>query len=213
MHVDTTDFVDELAAGAAAGKVRGAGRTRLIHAAAVVIDESGYVAASVAAIAERAGMATGALYRHFPSKADLFVELFRRAADHQLDAMRRAAAGHERWLDKLDAVIGSYAASALARPRLAWALVYEPVDPLVDAERLTSRRRYCDEMAALIRLAIDAGELPDQDPAVSAAGIVGALAEALANPLSTAPADELPHEELVQPITRFCRRALGAPVS
>jgi AcrR family transcriptional regulator len=43
-------------------------RERLLHAARELIDEGGYGATSVLAIAERAGVATGTLYRHFPSK-------------------------------------------------------------------------------------------------------------------------------------------------
>src|SRR5260370_41199239 len=45
-------------------------RDRLLHPRA-----RGYAAASVQAIAERCGVAAGTLYQHFPSKADLFVEL------------------------------------------------------------------------------------------------------------------------------------------
>jgi AcrR family transcriptional regulator len=47
-------------------------RDRLLHPRA-----RGYAAASAQAIAERCGVAAGTLYRHFPSKADLFVELVR----------------------------------------------------------------------------------------------------------------------------------------
>ena len=43
-----------------------------------------------------------------------------------------------------------------ASPRLAWALIAEPVDPLVDAERLAYRERY----AALIAEQLRAGSPP-----------------------------------------------------
>ena len=66
-------------------------RTRLLRAGVEVLEAGGYAAASVAAIAERAGVATGTLYRHFPSKADLFVELFRAIGDAELAAMQEAA--------------------------------------------------------------------------------------------------------------------------
>jgi AcrR family transcriptional regulator len=52
-------------------------RERLLSAAVELLEEGGYAAASVAAIAERGGVSAGALYRHFPSKAELFVEVFR----------------------------------------------------------------------------------------------------------------------------------------
>ena len=44
--------------------------------------------ASVIAIAERAGVAAGTLYRHFSSKEELFVEVFRLVGDRELQAIR-----------------------------------------------------------------------------------------------------------------------------
>ena len=39
-------------------------------------------------------------------------------------------------------MLATFARRALRNPRLAWALIAEPVDPLVDAERLAYRERY-----------------------------------------------------------------------
>ncbi len=212
MRQITPELLGALSAEAEAAAKRGATtRARLVQAAAEVIERRGYGGASVAAIAERAGMATGALYRHFPSKADLFVELFRHAAHHQLDMKRAAAAQHTTFIDKLDAVLTSYAANALANRRLTWALVYEPVDALVDAERLACRRRYCENMATLVEGAIAGGEIPDQNAYVTAAAIVGALAEALVGPLSPVATRRVDEAALVSGILDFCRRAVGAP--
>src|SRR4051794_25241391 len=80
-------------------------RTRLLRAGGEVLESGGYAAASVAAIAERAGVATGTLYRHFPSKADLFVELFRAIGDAELAAMQEAAGSMRTAAAELDAVI------------------------------------------------------------------------------------------------------------
>jgi AcrR family transcriptional regulator len=211
----TTELLDALHAELDSGEGgRGAGtRARLLHAGVELVSERGYGGASVAAIAERAGVSTGALYRHFPSKADLFVELFRRTADHELAALRAAAAEHDQYLDRLDAVLTAYASRALATPRLTWALVYEPVDSLVDVERLVYRRRYREEMAELIRLAIAAGNIPDQSPDLAAAAVVGAIAEALVGPISPLPDAPASEAETIDGIVRFCRRALGAPPS
>jgi AcrR family transcriptional regulator len=184
-------------------------RERLVSSAAAVIADGGYTAASVAAIAHRAGLAAGALYYHFPSKADLFVEVFRAAAQDQLAAMQAAAARAGTLAERLESVITTYATSALSNRRLAWALVYEPVDPLVDAERLAYRRRYCDGMAELLRQGINAGSIPAQDVQLSAAAVVGAIAEALVGPLSPVAAQTLPDEQIVRGIVDFCQRAVG----
>jgi AcrR family transcriptional regulator len=189
-------------------------RARLLAAAAELISEGGYGSASVAAIAERAGVSAGALYRHFPSKVDLVLELFRHVAERELEAMHEAGAGAgANYLERLDAVLGTYARRALENRRLSWALVYEPVDPRLDADRLEYRRRYREQLADLIRRAIDAGELPEQSAELSAAAVVGALAEALLNPVSPTGADQTPDAELVASVVAVCRAAVGASQS
>ena len=70
-------------------------RSRIIDAALALISEGGYVSAQIAAVAERARVAVGTVYRHFPSKSDLFAEVFRRASRREVDAMRAGAAATE----------------------------------------------------------------------------------------------------------------------
>jgi AcrR family transcriptional regulator len=186
-------------------------RARLLRAGMEVLEAGGYGAASVAAIAERAGIATGTLYRHFPAKADLFVELFRAIADAELAAMQEAAATTRSAADELDAVITTFAGRALSHPRLAWALVYEPLDPSVDAERMRYRRAYACRMAAFLRERVDGGELPDQDPDTTAAALIGGIVEALVSPLSPVAGGNADPDAVIVALTAFCRRAVGAP--
>jgi AcrR family transcriptional regulator len=185
-------------------------RARLLRAAAEVLEAGGYAAASVVAIADRAGVATGTLYRHFPSKADLFVELFRAIGDAELAAMREAATATRSVAEELDAVIATFAGRAMARPRLAWALVYEPLDPPVDVERVRYRRAYAQRMAAFVRERVEQGELPDQDPDTSAAALIGGIAEALVSPLSPVAGGNADPDAVIVALTAFCRRAVGA---
>src|ERR1039458_5375102 len=91
-----------------------------------LIEEGGYGAASVLAIAERAGVAAGTLYRHFSSKEELFVEVFRAACDRELQAMRVATesmAPSASEVDRLETVLAIFAQRALRRPPPASALV------------------------------------------------------------------------------------------
>lgn len=185
-------------------------RTRLLRAGVEVLEAGGYAAASVAAIAERAGVATGTLYRHFASKADLFVELYRTIGDAELAAMHDAAATTRTAGEELDAVIATFAGRAMARPRLAWALVYEPLDPLVDAERVRYRRSYAEQMAAFVRERVEQGELPDQDPDTTAAALIGGIVEALVSPLSPVAGGNADPDAVIVALTAFCRRAVGA---
>ncbi len=184
-------------------------RQRLVDAARELLEEGGYAAASVQAIADRTGVAAGAMYRHFPSKAELFVEVFRDAARRDLAAVEEAASSQS-CIARLEAAVAAHARGALRHRRLAWALLHEPVDPLVDAERLVYRRTYCRNMAGLLRQAIAAGEIPEQNVEFSAAAVVGAIAEALVGPLSPIAGQMTSEEEIVATLVRFCRRSVGA---
>jgi AcrR family transcriptional regulator len=64
--------------------------TALVEAAKAVFVESG-VEAPVRAIAERAGVGVGTLYRHFPLRSDLISAVFR----HEIDACAEAATAIE----------------------------------------------------------------------------------------------------------------------
>jgi AcrR family transcriptional regulator len=185
-------------------------RSRLLRAGVEVLDAGGYGSASVAAIAERAGVATGTLYRHFASKADLFVELFRAIGDAELAAMQDAASTTRSAGDELDAVIATFAGRAMSRPRLAWALVYEPIDPAVDVERTRYRRAYARRMARFVRECVERGELPDQDPDTTAAALIGGIVEALISPLSPVAGGNADPDAVIAALTDFCRRAVGA---
>jgi AcrR family transcriptional regulator len=185
-------------------------RERLVAAAREVLEQGGYAAASVGAIADRAGVSAGALYRHYASKAELVVEVLRDAARRDLAAVDEAAATGC-CIDRLEAAVATHARRALRRRRLAWALLHEPVDALVDAERLVHRRTYCRHMAGLLRQAIAAGEIPDQNVELAAAAVVGAIAESLCGPLSPVASRIAAEDEIVASLVRFCRRSVGAP--
>jgi AcrR family transcriptional regulator len=185
-------------------------RERLLRAAQEVVEEGGYGAASVIAIAERAGVAAGTMYRHFGSKEELFVELFRSVCDREVQAMRAAAGEDGSHVERLERVFATFAERALRNPRLAWALLAEPVDPLVDAERLAYRRRYGRLVAGTLREAIAAGELPRQNIGLTSAALVGGCGEALVGPLSPMAGDQPSAVEIVRALRSFVRRAVGA---
>lgn len=196
--------------GLGAGSRGDATRERLLQAAVELLEEGGYAVASVAAIAARSGVAAGAMYRHFPSKADLFVEVFGRVAEQELAALYEASAAPGTVVQKLEAIVREYTGNAMERPRLAWALGYEPVDPLVDAERLAYRQTYREHLAQLLRLGITQDELPEQDAELTAASLIGAISEALVGPLSPVRGERVDEKELATAVSSFCRRAIGA---
>jgi len=183
-----------------------AARERIVAAALEQLAEGGYASASMVAVARRAGVATGSVYRHFPSKGDLFAEAFRRASQREVDVL--VALGHRTLPvpERLAAWVEAFVHRALAEPVRAYALIAEPVDPAVEAERLAFRRAYADLFARALRDAMAAGELPEADPELAAAAIVGALAEALLGPLARREADAA---ELTAGLQSFVLSAVG----
>lgn len=169
-----------------------AARERIVAAAHELIAHGGYREASVAAVAQRAGVATGTLYRHFPSKAELFAEVFRRASQREVDAVAAAVAHADTRDARIAAGVETFARRALKGRRLAWALLAEPVDPAVEAERLVFRRAYADIFATVT------------DP-LTATMLVGALGEALVGPLSPVHPD-LDEDALIAQLVAFCVR-------
>jgi AcrR family transcriptional regulator len=186
-------------------------RERLLAAARELIEERGYGSASVAAIADRAGVAAGTLYRHFASKEDLFVEVFRSVCAGEERAMQLAATtrDHGSAAERLQEVLSTFARRALRNRQLAWALIAEPVDPRVDAERLAYRARYAELIADVLEAGIAAGELPAQDARLTAAALVGGCAEALVGPLSPVAGSRAAAADVVAAIRMFAVRAVG----
>ena len=188
-------------------------RDRLLIAAQQLIEEDGYGGASVVAIAERAGVAAGTLYRHFPSKEELFVEVFRSVCAREERAMRAAAAQMPEGsaaAERLQTVLATFARRALSNPRLAWALIAEPVDPRVDAERLAYRERYAALIGESLSTGIAAGELPEQNVELTAAALVGGCGEALVGPLAPVGRRRPDPDEIVAALRTFVARAVGA---
>ena len=185
-------------------------RARIVAAAHALIAEGGYVNAPVAAVARRAGVAVGTVYRHFPSKSELFAEVFREASQREVDAMRAGAAASagDSAAERIAAGTETFARRALAGRRLAWALLAEPVDPAVEAERLHFRHSYRDVIAEIVADGVESGELPEQDPEATAAALVGAIGEAMTGPLSPTANGGDP-EALIASLITFCTRAIG----
>ncbi len=183
-------------------------RERIVTAALAQVAQGGYRSAGVQAVATRAGVATGTVYRHFPSKDDLFAEVFERAARRELAVLWEVADDRARPArERLAAVIEAFARRALAGPVLAYAQIAEPVDARVDEERLRLRRGYRDVFASLVREGIEAGELPAQDVDTAAAGLTGGIGEALVGPLHARSGRR--NEALVASLVQFALNAVS----
>ncbi|WP_024802175.1 TetR/AcrR family transcriptional regulator [Nocardia sp. BMG51109] len=178
----------------------------IVHAAARVLSARGFSGLSMAAVAAEAGVATGTVYKNFLGKSELVTAVFRDVVGREVAAV--AAAGAEgSAVERVSAAVETFAGRALKNPKLAYVLLAEPVDAAVDAERLRFRRAFAETFEAAVAEGVANGQLPAQNPRISATALVGAIGEVLVGPLAEAPQSESVVPELVT----FALRALGLP--
>jgi AcrR family transcriptional regulator len=77
-------------------------------------------AVQIVPVAERAGIAAGAVYRYFPPEDDLVAALVAVIAEQEIAAIRRAAAAAPGRLSALAAAIQAFAVRALRERRPCW---------------------------------------------------------------------------------------------
>jgi AcrR family transcriptional regulator len=179
----------------------------IIAAAHDAASEGGMAAVQIAAVAQRAGIAAGTVYRYFPGKIDLVAALLTEISEREIGAVRAAADVAPGPLSALSAAIMTFAARALRHRRLAYAAIAEPVEAELDAARLTARKALAAEFASLIASAVRGGHLPDQDATLGAAALIGLLIEGLIGPLAPDAAGR--ERAVVQSLALVALRALG----
>ncbi len=184
-------------------------REAILAAARAAAAEGGMVAVHIAPVAERAGIAAGTVYRYFPAKTDLVAALAAAVAAQELAAMRRAAEAAPGPLSALAAAVAACAARMLGSRRLMAALLTDPAEPDIDAARQAFRQLLAQEFQARIRAAAAGGHLPEQDTALSATALVGALIEGLIGPLAPEAHEPAKARAIIQSLMLLSLRALG----
>ncbi len=178
----------------------------ILKAAREAAVDGGMDAVQIVPVAERAGIATGTMYRYFPSKTDLVGALLQSMRDQELTAMRRAAMTAPGPLSALAAAIVTFALRSFRNRKLVWALLADPVEPEIAAIRFEFRKALAVEFRVRIAAAMAHGHFPEQDAARAAAALVGALLEGLIGPLAAEGDNE---RDAVQTVALLALRALG----
>ena len=183
-------------------------RARILKAARDLVADGGWAAVQMDHVAAAAGVATGTVYRYWPSKADLCVEIVATVSSHEVGVVKAVADESGSPVEKLSSAIRAFAGRALRGRRLAYALIAQPADPEVEAVRLEYRAQLAHCFERMLREGIMRGVFPRLDPAVAAACIVGAFMEALIGPLAPAKGTgSRANQHLIDQITQFCLRA------
>ncbi|MDF1780230.1 MAG: TetR/AcrR family transcriptional regulator [Alcanivoracaceae bacterium] len=185
---------------------KAAQREALLLAAEQLVRAHGFAGLTIQALAQNAGVGVGTVYRYFSAKDELAAEVFRVATQREVTAVSEAINVAGDVAEKLRHAVAVFAHRAMRAPRLAWALIAEPAEPAVDTERLQYRQAYADEFEMLLQRGVEDKSLSPQNCALSAAALVGAMAEALVGPLANHDDEALVIDQLQQ----FCLRAVGA---
>jgi AcrR family transcriptional regulator len=182
-------------------------RARILQAARDLVADGGWSVAQIDHVAVKAGVATGTVYRYWSSKAELCAEIVATVSTREVGVVRAIADADAAPVEKLTAAIRTFASRALQGRRLAYALIAEPVDPVVETVRLEYRAQLAHCFERILRQGIMRGAFPRLDPAVAAACIVGAFMEALIGPLAPAKGTgPRADRHLIEQITQFCLR-------
>lgn len=190
-------------------------RLELLNAAIKIISSGGFANLTIEAVAQSAGVAIGTVYKYFDSKAFLCAEVFRVTTETEVAIVDKIASGSGSPNERLNRVIAAFSHRALSLRKQSYALIFEPIDPLVEIERLKYRRAYAVIFEQLLCEGIAAKVFAVQSASISATAIVGIISEALIGPLtwSDENLNSIDENQLIKEIQNFCLRAVRAEVA
>jgi AcrR family transcriptional regulator len=153
----------------------------IVSAVLALAREMGPDAITTHAIAAHMGLTQGAIFRHFPDKAAIWLAVFawvRAGLDEALTAALARADPHSP-VAQLEAAFRAHVGFVARHPGVARVLFHElqyPGDSPVRAEVRRMIARYRARLGRLFRAARAAGELPvDLDPALASVLFIGAV--------------------------------------
>jgi AcrR family transcriptional regulator len=147
-------------------------RALLLSAALEVFTVSGYHAAAMDEIAERAGVSKPVLYQHFPSKLDLYLALLDVHIDSLVFAIQKAIASNKENKNRVKATVAAYF-EFIDDEGGAFRLLFESdmsAEPQV-RQRL-DRMTYDCAVAVSAVISLDTG-FPKEESMVLAIGLIG----------------------------------------
>jgi AcrR family transcriptional regulator len=163
-------------------------------------------------VATAAGVAVGTIYRYYPSRADLCAAIVSVTSQREVDVLSGIAVAEGSASQKIRDAVRTFATRAMRGRRLAYGLIFEPIDPEVESTRLKYRRAIARVFETIIREGIAQGEFREQDTEIASACIVGAFMEGLVGSLAPDTGGEQARaDEVAQAIADLCLAALVVP--
>jgi len=183
-------------------------RAALVEAGERLFGEVGFNASSVEELAAAAGVTTGALYHHFPTKKALFETVFEELHLRLLSAAAAAGVGATNAVEQLTRGLEA-SLDALLDPDVQRVLVIDAPAVLGLDRYIELDERYAfDAIVASLRTAQDEGRLRVDSPETVARLLLGALTRAgiliahAADPVATRAAVSRSLRQLLGGLTR-----------
>lgn len=187
-------------------------REAILQSARELIAQGGIKDAQIQAIAERAGVSSGLVYRYFDNKSQVLIEVLSEAIQHEVKILNHIAESDELTSkQKLDKAVTTFVKRAMNSPQLAYSLMFEPVDAELEHERFRSKQLIKQSIKEILAAGKINGEFGFEDLNTTALCVVGAMTFVVIEPLNPSRNvmfDQNYKDYFVKQIAEFCVNAV-----
>lgn len=186
-------------------------RNTILQSARELIAEGGFKDAQIQAIADRAGLSSGLVYRYFANKSQVLIEVLNAAIGIEVDILNNIAQGELSATQKLHKAVTTFVRRAMNSPQLAYSLMFEPVDPELEHGRFRSKQLIKQSVKEILAEGKTTGEFGFEDLNTAALCVVGAMTFVVIEPLNPSRNimfDETYKDYFVKQIADFCVNAV-----
>ena len=186
-------------------------REAILQSARELIAQGGIKDAQIQAIAERAGVSSGLVYRYFDNKSQVLIEVLSEAIQHEVKILNHIAESELSSKQKLDKAVTTFVKRALNSPQLAYSLMFEPVDAELEHERFRSKQLIKQSIKEILAAGKINGEFGFEDLNTAALCVVGAMTFVVIEPLNPSRNvmfDQNYKDYFVKQIAEFCVNAV-----
>lgn len=186
---------------------RSARRAQLLEAAQAAFVESGYHAAAMDDIADRAGVSKPVLYQHFPGKLELYLALLDKHSEGLEQLVREALASTHDNKERVYATIAAYF-EFVSRDGAAFRLIFESdlTNESAVRNRLDTVGLVCAE--AIAEVIAEDTSLPDADASLLGMALSGMAQVSARHWL--AQGSSIPQDEAARLVGSLAWRGLGS---
>ena len=186
-------------------------RQAILQSARELIAQGGIKDAQIQAIAERAGVSSGLVYRYFDNKSQVLIEVLSEAIQHEVKILNHIAESELSSKQKLDNAVTTFVKRAMNSPQLAYSLMFEPVDAELEHERFRSKQLIKQSIKEILAAGKINGEFGFEDLNTAALCVVGAMTFVVIEPLNPSRNvmfDQNYKDYFVKQIAEFCVNAV-----